>query len=122
PLLGVGLDAGGAKPLLVVPGGPDLDRASPEAVPKRRPPNESFPVELDERPAHRPRETDAGVVPAHRLRERKAADDRVELLGQRLGQRPARALEAEETLASLERAHLDAMTFREPRRRLVGEV
>ena len=93
-LLRVGLDVGRCAASRRSLGVGHLDLAVREAVALRtcrRSPRPSSRVELREQPADRPREAEPAVVPAHRLAEREAAHDRVEPLGQHLGERPGRA-------------------------------
>src|SRR5207253_2031236 len=76
PLGRVRLDPGRAQRLLVGRRARDLDLADEEAAPERRSvAPQRLLVELLAGPADRPREAVAGLVPAHRLREREAVRD-----------------------------------------------
>ena len=79
-------------------------------------------VELRAEPAHGARKAEAGVVPAHRLREREPADDLVQPLGQRIEERPAGHEHAQETVADLEVVHAHALLLRKALRGLLPQV
>ncbi len=87
----------------------------------KRWPNECAPeqrllVELRQHPAHRPRIAQPAVVPAHRLGEGEAADDRVDPLRENVPQGAAGLLDPEEAVTHLELARVDAVPAREPGR------
>jgi hypothetical protein len=99
PFLDVRLHTGGAQPLHVLARMLDFDNPRGEAVPERRLADDRLLVELRKSPPHRAGEPDAAVVPAHRLRERKTADDRLEPLRDDLAQCAARTLDSKEAVA-----------------------
>src|SRR5262249_19729470 len=112
-LLGDRLDLGRAQRLDVRPGARDLDRAMREAMPEGGLTHDRLVVELRQHPPDRPGEAHAGVVPAHRLRERETADDAVDLNGQDVTQVSPRHGDAEEAVADLELLHAHAVLLGE---------
>ena len=114
--------------VLVCP--PQLDLAAREPVPVGQVAGlepghvdlQRLPVELGAQPADGPREAEPVLLPDHRLAEGQSLDDRRELLGQRLRDRPARDDDAEKAVAHHEVLHGDALLAGEPRRRCVPQV
>ena len=93
----------------------DLDRARREPVAVALLADDRVRVDHRERPANGARETEAAVVPAHRLREREAAQDGVHLLGKHLCDRFARHFDAERAVTLLELVDRDAVPLGEAR-------
>ena len=118
-LLAVGLDSYGAQSLRVAGRVGDLDRPGREAMPVRALADDPRRVEHREPPAHGPREPQPAVVPAHRLREREAPDELVDLVGQHFGERLPGHRDAEEAVALLELLDSDAVALRKARRGLL---
>src|SRR2546430_152473 len=102
PLFGDRLDVGRSKRFHVGRRAGNRDSAVREAVAEGRFANDRLVVELREHPAHRARETDPALIPSHRPREREAAHDPVDLLGENLAKLAAGKGDAEEAIAQFE--------------------
>ena len=115
------LDARGPQRLDVGIGLGQLDLVTGEAVTVGQVPGldaghlepDRLLVELGAEPADGPREAQAVLLPDHRLAEAEPAHDRLEPLGQGLGDRPARNDHAEEAVSHLEVVLGDPLLARE---------
>ena len=122
--VGSGSDVGRAQGLEVFSRALNRHLAMREAVAERRAAEAVHGpvVELGAEPAHGSRETKAGVVPPHRLREGERAHDLVQALGQGIEQRPPGDKHAEEAVAHLEVVDLHALLLREALRSFVAQM
>ena len=122
PLLGVRLDVGATQHVEIGRCLRDRDRPGCKSVAVGAVAHDPVRVDHGERPAHGARKAQAAAVPAHRLREREPAQDRVQLFGEDLGEQPSRHLHAEEAVARLELFDRDAVALCEARGRLLGDL
>ena len=115
PLDRIGLHAGRAERLDIRLGARHLHLPMGEPMALCRCPValDSVGVEPRAGPPHRPREPQAGVVPAHRLAEAETADDRVQLSGQSLAQGLSLRHDPEEPVPFLQVVDGHAVALRE---------